>query len=38
MRNWSKLLAGLAMAMVGLLTEAPMAHAVPNFAAQTGQP
>ena len=38
MRSWSKYLTGLALALVGLLLADPPAKAVPNFAAQTGQP
>ena len=38
MRIWSRLLAGLALAVAGLLAADPPARAIPNFAAQTGQP
>ena len=38
MRSWSKFLTGLALAIVGLLLADPPANAIPNFAAQTGQP
>ena len=38
MRIWSKLLAVLALAIVGLLLADPPAKALPSFAAQTGQP
>ena len=38
MRVWSKLLAGLAFSMLGLLLADPPATALPSFAAQTGQP
>jgi hypothetical protein len=38
MRRWSRLLAGLALAIVGLLAAGPQAQALPAFAAQTGQP
>ena len=38
MRSWSKYLTGLALALVGMLLADPPAKAIPNFAAQTGQP
>jgi hypothetical protein len=38
MRIWSRLLAGLALALAGLLLADPPAQALPSFAAQTGQP
>ena len=38
MRIWPKLLASLALAIVGMLVADPRAQAIPNFAAQTGQP
>src|SRR5580704_17219671 len=38
MRIWSKLFASLALALVGMPLADPPARAIPNFAAQTGQP
>ena len=38
MRIWRHLLAAMAVAMAGLLASDPPAQAIPNFAAQTGQP
>jgi hypothetical protein len=38
MRIWRNLLAAMAVAMAGLLATEPPAQALPNFAAQTGQP
>jgi len=38
MRIWSRLLVGLALAVVEQIGAGPPAQAVPNFAAQTGQP
>lgn len=38
MRIWRHLLAAMAGAMAGLLASDPPAQAIPNFAAQTGQP
>src|SRR5512142_1139446 len=38
MRIWSKLLLALALATVAQVAAGPPAQAVPNFAAQTGQP
>ena len=38
MSIWPKLLAGLALALLGLLLADPPAKALPAFATQTGQP